>query len=561
MELLQCILSETNEYDGIKKTYKKNNKLENIPDNSYPVKCLNGIFLGKEKENIISYKGIPFAKPPINNLRWKPPSECDNSKDIYEAYYIQKSSIQMKDSGEIASCYEIGEDCLYLNIWKNNDNNKNKSVMVFIHGGGFGWGGTVDPIYNGHNFVKSHKDIILVTITYRVSILGFLDLTRIKGGEDYKESPNLGLLDQVQALKWINKNIENFGGDKNNVTLFGESAGGLFVTVLPLVKGTKGLFKRIISQSGTFAWCITKEEGKELIDRLKNVVNIKDKEELDINYLLNLTEEEIIELNSKLNLYCLPPMRDSYIIPYDCYGAVKNGAYDGIDIIIGSNADEVRYWIIECGYFFLYKIFIKILVENILIYRIKNNGLELFERYEEFVKENVYDNFMNDLFFRVPALKIAELHSNNNGNVYFYNWTYPSSLPNYGACHAIELAYIFDNLKEDHFIGSENINYKLAKIAQDMWANFAKNGNPSTEEYKWEKFDINNNIMLFGKEVEIKQNLFRKERNEIIFPLLYDYLSYDYAHLSFNVPYVRKKLYILFIFIVIIIGILINRYF
>ena len=139
MELLQSFIRQTFKYDDIKKTYKKNNKLEKIPENSYPVKCLNGIFLGKEKENIISYKGIPFAKPPIKNLRWKPPSECDNSSDIFEAYYIQKSSIQMKDSGEIASCYEIGEDCLYLNIWKNNDNNKNKPVMVFIHGGGFGW--------------------------------------------------------------------------------------------------------------------------------------------------------------------------------------------------------------------------------------------------------------------------------------------------------------------------------------------------------------------------------------------------------------------------------------
>jgi para-nitrobenzyl esterase len=134
--------------------------------------------------------------------------------------------------------------------------------MVFIHGGGFGWGGTSDPLYNGHNFVKNRKDIIFVTIAYRVGMLGFIDLTQIKGGENYKESPNLGLLDQVQALKWINKNIENFGGDKNNVTIVGESAGGAFVTMLPFIKGTKGLFKRIISQSGSFAWNVSREYGK-----------------------------------------------------------------------------------------------------------------------------------------------------------------------------------------------------------------------------------------------------------------------------------------------------------
>ena len=151
-------------------------------------------------------------------------------------YCIEKSPIQSVCEGETASNYEIGEDCLYLNIWKNNDNEKNKPVMVFLHGGAFGWGGTSDPLYDAHNFVKTHNDIIYVTIAYRVSMLGFIDLTQIKGGENYKESPNLGLLDQIQALKWINKNIENFGGDKNNITIVGESAGALSVTTLPLIK-------------------------------------------------------------------------------------------------------------------------------------------------------------------------------------------------------------------------------------------------------------------------------------------------------------------------------------
>ena len=210
-------------------------------------------------------------------MRWKPPFDCEKSNDIFKAFYFQKNPVEIKDSGEITSYYVIGEDCLYLNIWKFNDNEKNKPVMVFIHGGGFGWGGSVDLLYDGHNYVKANKDIILITTTYRVSILGFLDLTQIKGGEDYKESPNLGLLDQIQALKWINKNIENFGWDKNNLTIFGESAGALSVTVLPWIKGTKGLFKRIISQSGSFAWCINKAEGKVLINRLKSVEKKKEK--------------------------------------------------------------------------------------------------------------------------------------------------------------------------------------------------------------------------------------------------------------------------------------------
>ena len=561
MDILNSIFKKEKDYSYVKKRYKKNNRLETIPKNSFPVKCLNGTFLGKEKDNIISYKGIPFAKPPIKNLRWKPPLECDNSNDIFEAYSFQKSPIQIQVEGETASYGEIGEDCLYLNIWKNNDNEKNKPVMVFIHGGDFGWGGTVDPLYDGHNYVKSHKDIIFVTITYRVSILGFLDLTQIKGGENYKESPNLGILDQIQSLKWINKNIENFGGDKNNVTLVGESAGGLSVTVLPLIKGTKGLFKRIISQSGSFAWTIKREDGKTLINYLKDEIKKQRKEELDVNYLINLSEEEIINLNEKLNYYCSSPMRDGYIIPFDCYGEIEKGAYDGIDVMIGTNADELRYFIIEFGSYFLYKIVFNVMVENVLYYRIKKNGYEIYNEFKKYEKDNCYEKLLTDIFFRVPALKIAQLHSKNNGNVYLYYWTYPSSIPYFGACHAIELSYVLNNLQETELIGNQNINYKLAEVSQDMWANFAKNGNPSTKEYKWEKYDCKiDNFMVFGKEIENKTNLFNKERNELIFPLLNEYISSQYIDLYYNIPYIRKRVLIFFTIFIIILSILLNKF-
>ena len=558
MEIFNFLSTKQYELKDIKKKYNKNNKLKKIDEKYFPVKCHNGIFLGKENEDIISYKGIPFARPPIKNLRWKPPLDCEDSDNIFEAYHFQKSPIQSETPGEDASYYEISEDCLYLNIWKYNDEQKNKPVMVFIHGGDFGWGGTVDPLYDGHNFVKNHNDIILVTITYRLSILGFLDLTLIKGGEDYKESPNLGLLDQIQALKWINKNIENFGGDKNNVTIFGESAGGSSVTLLPLINGTKGLFKRIISQSGSFAWTINKEAGKKVIDNLKAIIKKEGKEEFDINYLLNLSEEEIIKLNIQFDSYRKSPMRDGFILPEDCYEAVKNGAYNGIDIMIGSNADELRYWIIEMGNFFFLKIFLKTLAENIIVYRIKKNGLYLFKKFKKIVKKNTDENFLNDLFFRMPALKLAQLHSENNGNVYLYYWTYPSSIPFYGACHSVELPYMFNNLKAGNLSGDKHINYKLAEISQNMWTNFAKNGNPSTNNYIWKKYDSKNKYyMNFGNEPELKIYSFSEERDKIIEPLLYEYIPTDYGNLSLNIPFMRRIFIILVSIIIIILSLVI----
>ena len=471
MEFLSIFTKNSNYEKIMQSKYNTNKILSSIPDNSYPIKCENGIFLGINKDNIISYKGIPFAKPPIKNLRFKIAEECEKSNIIREAYYFEKSPIQIHDPGEMSSYYKISEDCLYLNIWKYNNNNNKKPVMVFIHGGAFGWGGSVDPLYDGHNFIKNHNDIILITITYRVSILGFLDLTFIKGGENFKESPNLGILDQIQALKWIKKNISYFGGDENNITIFGESAGGSSVTILPLIKESKGLFNRIISQSGTFAFTITKKEGKNLIEKLKKVMNNND---LSVDDLMKLSEEEIINLNKKLNFDCLPPMRDDIVIPINCYEKINEGYYNNIDILIGSNKDEVNYWIIECGFYFIFKIFIRIYIENIIKYRLRKEEKNIFNEYQKIVKKNPYNNFLNDLFFRIPAFKIADLHSLNGRNVYLYYWTYPSSIPNFEACHAIELAYVFNNLKEGHYIGNKNINYDLSKNVQEMWVNFAR---------------------------------------------------------------------------------------
>ena len=550
------LLTKNSEYEKIMKSkYGINKILKSIPENSYPIKCKNGIFLGKNKENIISYKGIPFAKPPIKNLRFHKPERCEDSNIIREAYYFEKSPIQINDPGEMSSYYEKSEDCLYLNIWKYNDNKIKKPILIFIHGGAFGYGGTVDPLYDCFNFVKNHNDIILITITYRVSILGFLDLTQIKGGENYKESANLGILDQIQALKWIKENINFFGGDENNITLFGESAGAASVTILPFVKESKGLFNRIISQSGSFAFTISKNEGKSLIDRLKKVMK---KNDLCVDDLMKLNENDIININNQLNLYCLPPIRDDIVIPINCYEKISE-CYKDIDILIGSNENEINYWIIECGYFFLFNFLVKIFVENIIKFRLDKNNKNIFKKYENVEKNNPYNNFLNDLFFRCPANKIAELHSLNGGNVYLYYWTYPSSIPNFGACHAIELAYVFNNLNETHYIGNKNINYDLSKYVQEMWVNFAKFGNPSIEKFKWEKFNIKNKpCMILGNEIKIKYNLL-KERDKIIEHLLNKYIPYDYFSLSFNIPLIHKWLFIIFAIIILIIACLFRK--
>ena len=259
--IILCFDKEEKAKERIQKLYGENKEIIGEYDESLSAICHNGIFVGLKTNDVLSFKGIPYARPPIGSLRWKSPVLAEDSSKVYQAYYFGKSPIQSEWPSELGSYYPQGEDCLTLNIWLNTKNeSKNKTVMAFIHGGSYGWGGTSDPIYDGYNLINKFSDIILVTIEYRVGMFGFIDFSDVEGGEEYKSSGNLGLLDQICALKWIQKNIKQFGGDSEKVTVFGESAGAGSVSLLPLIDGTEGLFKRIIAESGSINLSFSPEE-------------------------------------------------------------------------------------------------------------------------------------------------------------------------------------------------------------------------------------------------------------------------------------------------------------
>ncbi len=230
--------------------YGENRKItDGNYDKSLAVKCINGTFVGRKTDNVIAYKGIPFVgEQPVGEHRWKAPIDIVPDDGIYEAYYNAKSPCQVDDDWQRASYYPQGEDCLYLNVWKADDGAVKKPVMVWIHGGAFEVGGTVEPREEGTNFVRENPDVILVYIEYRLGVFGFFHLSHLPDGADYPDAQNLGLMDQMMALKWIHNNIEAFGGDPGNVTIFGESAGGGSVSLLPLIEGSHNYFQRVIAQ-------------------------------------------------------------------------------------------------------------------------------------------------------------------------------------------------------------------------------------------------------------------------------------------------------------------------
>ena len=506
-------------------------------DQSLSAKCENGIFVGRKSESICEFRGIPFAKPPVGKLRWKAPELVESSDIVMQAYYNGKSPIQTEWPSEQASYYPQGEDCLYLNIWKNlDDTTPDKPVMVFIHGGSYGWGGTADPMYDGKNFVSAHPDIILVSIGYRIGLMGFVDLSYFEGGEDYPDAPNLGILDQIEALRWIQRNIRAFGGNPKNVTIFGESAGGGSVSLLPMIPCAKGLFCRVIAESGSVALTFSKEECREFSKKLKHMSGAQ-----SVSQLQRLSEFDLQQINEKLNQYNNFPQRDGKLIPLNPYKPYENGETADIDMLIGTNAEEMNYWIEEVGGMTPYRLLSSIKFENDM----KILSASDKKRVRDFMSLKKEDRiwrmsrFYDEMMFRLPAVEQARLHSKNGGKTYMYYWTVPSTLPMHKACHAVELAYVFGNRDETIYTG-EPAGKSLSDTVMQMWTNFARTGDPSTDSLTWERYsEPERATMVIDRHPYMQNDILRSQR-ELLSPLLRYMINPSYAMLDYNVPFIRK---------------------
>ena len=526
------------EKERLKALFGENKELKENPDKEHSVKCHNGVFIPKIDDTVRIFKGIPFALPPVGERRWKKAEPIPNSDHIFEAYYNGKSPIQTVIDSERSSYYPQSEDCLYLNVWVNDAcKDDNKPIMVFIHGGAYGWGGTVDPLYDGLNFIKLHPEVILITIAYRVGIFGFIDLSYLKGGENYPDAPNLGIYDQIEALRWIQKNGKAFGGDINNVTIFGESAGGGSVSLLPLIDEAKGLFHRVIAESGSVALTYAKDECKALTDKL-----IKATGKDSMNDLMKLSTEEMAKINEGLNESNNFPMRDGKLIPIYPYEPYSQGKTKDIDMIIGTNANEMNYWIGELGGLFNYSAGMPIKYENDIA-KVEKEDKTYIKQFMKIAKGNRVariTEFYNEIMFRLPAIAQAEHHSENNGNVYMYYWKEKSKIPLYKACHAVELAYVFYNIDETIYTG-EKADEQLARNVSNMWVNFAKTGNPSLESIEWHKFDKQDRKTMTFKKDNIKEesDILTKQR-EVLWPIVKYMINPGYADLQERLTIVDK---------------------
>ena len=377
--------------------------------------------------------------------------------------------------------------------------------MVWIHGGAFEAGGTVDPMFDCHNFVQENPDVIVVTIAYRLGPLGFLHLAHLPDGGDYTDSQNLGLLDQIMALKWVHENIEGFGGDPGNVTIWGESAGAGSCTMLPLIEGSHAYFRRVIAQSGSVNQTRSPEEGIECTNAFMDKLGCK-----SVADLLKVDGEKLEEASSVLFTLQFPE-RDGRILPVDPFEAYANGAAKDIEFLVGCNKDEMNFFVSSFGpdgwdawaAGRKERLFARITAEEKALVESFCNDIEG----ESFQPDS---SLFSQIWFVVPTIKLSECQTKAGGRVHTYYFTVESPDPVMKCGHAIELSTVFRHPELDGDTG-RLFDETFSKIMRKLWVQFAKTGDPSLSAdispdgraYEWPLYDTEDRRVMILDEFNI----------------------------------------------------------
>ena len=493
-----------------------------LANDNLTINTSSGIVEGFKKKGVITWHDIPYAQPPIGELRWKAPRDFTNEdfiiKNKENNFCVQRPSSLGGASGN--GNFIGTEDCLYLDIRKPIDANKDMPVMFWIHGGGNTSG--LKDIYDFSGLVKK-ENVIVVSINYRLGPLGWFSHPSIQNFQNgLDKTSNFGTLDIIKALEWVNQNIDKFGGDKNNITIFGESAGGHNVFSLLVAPQAKGLFHKAISQSG-YTTSVdyetafnSKHQSVDYIGSEEIVLNIQDKTQdlLEIrNKILEVSAYDFYSYYiSENSLREIPLMtNDGIVIPKEgLYEALKNPIDISIPVIAGSNRDEVKLWIgtalyfIQPEYSFIGSIF--------GIPRIEIVNEDAFEAF------NYYRSSTWQLRGVVEPLNNLSSAGVKNLYAYRYDWDDHRRRPIadfkkiIGAAHATEIPLIAGNNKlvgGYGFIIYPNGPSKryTSKNMMRFWANFARTGKPgkSTNNIEWINYLKNNtqNAIILDK----KKNL------------------------------------------------------
>ena len=500
-------------------------------DVSFRVWTSSGLTTGVNKNGLISWNNIPYAQPPVADLRWKAPRPIINDNSIIDSSITNNFCVQEPSGlgGAEGNTLVVGsEDCLYLDIKAPKNISNPLPVMFWIHGGGNTTGRK--DIYDFSKMVKNFN-VIVVTINYRLGPLGWFTHPSIQNNQsDIDKTSNFGTMDIIQALKWVNENIEKFGGDKNNVTIFGESAGGHNVLSLIVSPMAKGLFHKAISQSG-YTTSISPQNAYKQSERSDTSTNtssefvkrITSKKSFDESksirdILLNLSVDEIFKEYTGTSNQNIPLLtNDDIVIPkIGLKESLSRREYiNNVPVIAGSNRDEVKLWLGSATYFV--KLEYSFLGNIFNIPRVRLKDKDAFEAFN-YYRSNAWQ--IRGVDEPLTALKKAGL---NDLYAYRYDWDDHRKyfIANFkdiiGAAHATEIPLLTGNNKlvgdYGFFIYPKGPSKRFtSKNMMQFWTNFAKTGSPgiSTNGIKWENY-FNGDIKSFMI-LDNKNNLMMKSQ-------------------------------------------------
>lgn len=487
-----------------------------------------GKIQGIKDDGIEIFKGIPYTERIVGDLRFKPSVPAKRFQGVFLATEFGPICPQVISPKLISPPNPQSEpDCLNLNIWTPATDRDKRPVMVWIHGGGLR-SHEARP-YDG-TFLVKRGNVVVVTFNYRLNALGFSFIPGIS-------TAPLGILDQIAALKWVRDNIESFGGDAENVTIFGESAGGWSVSTLLAMPEAKGLFHRAIAQSGACNPAgFRASEGEDISERVFLEVGIQ---KGDIEALRKISAYELVNAESKVWEEKLkekhwplttPPYIDGVYIPEHPLNLIRKGAAAEVELLVGTNLNESSSMklddnnnfkeISENGMHNWIKFVMKTLDQD------EAKAETLINAYRETRKDEgalsvqkVLDAFLTDFEFHISAIRTAEAQSMQNPNTFMYLFTWPSSFMDgkFGSFHTLEIPFVFGML--DHPIWSILLETseeakKLSEKIMDSWIAFARTGNPSHSGIpEWPQYDTEKrSTMLLGKEIKVADDPYGKER-------------------------------------------------
>lgn len=457
---------------------------------SITIKTTCGEIKGTMEHDIHVFKGIPYAEDVNGDQRFLPSKVKKSWQGIFDATSFGPSAIQDKENPIL----EMAENCLTLNVWtKHCSGDANLPVVVYVHGGAFLVGAGSDPKFNGKTFAES--DIVYVTVNYRLGVFGFLHLGELLG-DKYKMSGNCGIIDIMNALRWIKKNIHSFGGNPNQITLMGESAGAKCVAAIMAIQTAPQLISQVILQSGaTQAFRCSKTATNvayQIVAELGLKDNFEELSHIPVNNLL-AAQQKVIG-NRLKGLHYFGPVIDDELFSATGLNLIKNSNNFNLPALIGFNKEEVKLYTTR-------ELSLAEREEGIVEKLFGDNSEIIWKAYDDYVsigKENAWEQVLTDYLYRLETLRLATALAERKSPVWLYRFDWQGL---FGAAHTQELPFVWNLSRDGDPIGQIPEQAKpLAEAMHAAWISFIKTGNPHHQQLpKWDPFRLEDKkMMLFN---------------------------------------------------------------